>query len=125
MRVLVTGSRTWSDAELVFSVLDHWNETVGIDTIIEGCALGADQMAYEWARERNVGCESYPADWHNFGKSAGPRRNSQMLIEGKPDLVIAFHDDLRNSVGTGDMVHKAVKAGIEVVPVSHARIDDA
>lgn len=59
-------------------------------TIIHGAAAGADSLSDRWARERQVEIEAYPADWKKYGRSAGFIRNSQMLKEGKPDLVLAF-----------------------------------
>lgn len=58
----------------------------------------------------------YPADWNQYGKTAGPIRNSLMLAQHPDiDLVLAFHDDLEgSSKGTLDMVRKAQKGGIEV-----------
>ena len=38
-----------------------------------------------------------------------------MLDEGKPDLVIAFHNDLPKSKGTKDMVKRAQKADVPVL----------
>jgi hypothetical protein len=57
--------------------------------------------------------ESFPADWEQYGRAAGPIRNQQML-EAKPDRVFAFHEDLEHSKGTGDMVRRARKAGVPV-----------
>ena len=45
MKVLVTGSRKWTDRAMVFDVLDTWRDVVGIDWLIEGCAKGADALA--------------------------------------------------------------------------------
>jgi hypothetical protein len=56
----------------------------------------------------------FPADWNTHGKAAGPIRNRQMLKEGKPDVVLAFHEDLGRSKGTADMVRAAKAAGIAV-----------
>jgi hypothetical protein len=39
----------------------------------------------------------------DFGRSGGPKRNQQMLEEGKPDLVLAFP----GGRGTADMVRRA------------------
>jgi hypothetical protein len=61
----------------------------------------------------------YFANWKLFGLSAGPIRNQQMLDEGKPDFVIAFHDNLYASRGTQDMVTRAMKAGVPVRKVKH------
>jgi hypothetical protein len=38
-----------------------------------------------------------------------------MLDEGKPDLVLAFHENIDESKGTRDMVHRARGAGVKVV----------
>lgn len=35
-----------------------------------------------------------------------------MLDEGKPDYVLAFHNDIFNSKGTKDMLNRAKKAGV-------------
>jgi hypothetical protein len=52
------------------------------------------------------------ADWQRFGKSAGPRRNQKMLDMENPDLILVFHEDFTRSLGTRDMLHKAIKANI-------------
>lgn len=118
MRLLVCGSRKWTDRQMVFDALDTWHSTLGISVVIEGCAKGADTFAEEWALERRIPNMHFPADWAGHGKSAGPRRNSRMLVDGEPEMVIAFHDSLYGS-GTGDMVKKAEKWGLEPVLVSH------
>jgi len=38
-----------------------------------------------------------------------------MIVEGKPDLVIAFHDNLNESKGTLNMVKQAISYGLPVV----------
>jgi hypothetical protein len=58
--------------------------------IIQGEAQGADDWAKKWAIKNNVKTIDFPADWKQHGKYAGFKRNTQMLEEGKPDLVIAF-----------------------------------
>ncbi|KKN01348.1 hypothetical protein LCGC14_1128740 [marine sediment metagenome] len=54
-----------------------------------------------------------------YGKAAGPIRNKQMLDEGQPHLVLAFHDNIEESTGTKDMVKQAAKRGIETLVISH------
>jgi hypothetical protein len=46
-----------------------------------------------------------PANWGRYGPAAGPIRNTQMLIEGRPELVVFFP----GGDGTKDMVEKARK----------------
>jgi hypothetical protein len=79
--------------------------------IIHGNAEGADKLSAEVAKELGYTIESYPADWNTYGKAAGPIRN-QLMIEQKPDLVIAFWDGI--SRGTADMLNKATKAKVNI-----------
>ena len=121
MRVLVCGSRTWTDKDLVFEVLDGLDRLCREDflTVIEGGASGADRLAALWVHEReNPGHECYPADWARHGRSAGPIRNQQMLEEGEPDLVVAFSEKPVTR-GTADMILRATNAGIPTRIVSH------
>ena len=113
--VVVTGSRRWTNRALLFEVLDGWHELAGIASIAEGCAKGADRFAEEWAAERGIPNHHYPADWPTFGKAAGAIRNGSMLLAEKPDVVLAFHEDIRNSRGTSDLIYKARKMGTKVV----------
>lgn len=126
MRVLVCGSRTWGEnsgekrtLELVLKGF-----RMSIETLIHGAARGADTLAAEWAESENrlyggtIDVESFPADWETHKKAAGPIRNRKMLQEGKPDLVVAFCNDLNNSSGTADMVKISRKAGLYVINVS-------
>jgi hypothetical protein len=96
MRLLVCGSRTFTDDRFLFRVLDGFlkeaRDTQEDIVIIAGGARGADHFAERWANFDRVPCEEYPADWATHGKAAGPIRNQQMLDDGKPDLVLAFVD---------------------------------
>ena len=86
MRVLVCGGRDYDDYETVCLTLKQFD----IDTIIEGGSKGADSLGNRYAVEENIDVVTFPADWKQFGKRAGFIRNSQMLKEGEPDMVIAF-----------------------------------
>jgi hypothetical protein len=77
---------------------------------IEGEAKGADSLARDVALELGFKVLSFPADWDKYHRAAGPIRNRQMLTEGKPDLVLAFHQDLTRSKGTKNMVTLARRA---------------
>lgn len=118
MRVLVTGSRDWERRARLNHTLDMFMESEGVSVIIEGEARGADRLAREWAEGKGIPVLPFPADWERYGRSAGPIRNRQMLVDGKPDVVIAFHPDIETSKGTKDMVRQAEKAGVRVIIVS-------
>jgi len=109
MRLLICGDRNWTNKELIRKYIFSLKP----DVIIEGCARGADSIAGKLAREYNIELEEYPANWKKYHIIAGPIRNKQMLVEGKPDFILAFHNDIKNSKGTKNMVAQSKKAGIK------------
>lgn len=117
MRVLVCGSRTFTDERIIrlalFGAVAEAHALLGDLDVIHGGAQGADALAHQVAVNDLLDVEEYPADWDTHGKAAGPIRNQQMLDEGKPDLVLAFVDKpLAESRGTADMVRRARAAGV-------------
>ncbi|KKN05312.1 hypothetical protein LCGC14_1088550 [marine sediment metagenome] len=108
MRILVCGSRIWKDREGIKVNLASY--AAHDPVVIHGGARGADTIAGEVAKELGFEVEVFPADWNKHGKTAGFIRNQQMLDEGKPDRLLAFH--LNNSRGTQDMIDRAQKAGL-------------
>lgn len=116
-RVLVTGSRNWTDQEAVFTaLLDQWEKSGGEMVVIHGGARGADQIAHGWATttpdEMGVSVEVHPADWGRHGKAAGFIRNQQMVDAGA-DVCLAF--PLGKSPGTRHCMKAAERAGIPVI----------
>lgn len=118
MRVLICGDRRWTDRERIREYIQSRPNVV--TCVIEGEARGADRLARIVAMELGIEVQSVPADWRRYGRGAGPKRNQQMLDEGKPDEVCGFHDDIHESKGTRDMLRRAVAAGIKTLVVSHA-----
>lgn len=111
MRVLVSGSRDWTNTTLILECLKALYYD-GYDTLIEGEAKGADTIAKNCGRYLGMTVLPFPADWKKYRRAAGPIRNQKMLTDGKPDLVIAFHNNITESKGTKDMIERAKKAGI-------------
>lgn len=116
MRVLVCGGRNYTDNIRISTVLTDIDCNHGITALIHGGAAGADRIAWTWALAGKIPVESYPAEWGKHGYAAGPKRNAQMLAEGKPDLVVAFP----GGKGTVDMVSRAKAAGVEVMEIDRA-----
>lgn len=122
MRILVCGGRDYRDSRTVWNTLSNvlftrwpyggWPEPKWF-TIIGGEAKGADTLGKQFAED--MGCQylGFKPDWETYGKSAGFRRNTDMLVEGKPDLVVAFP----GGVGTAMMVRISKEAGVEVIEV--------
>jgi YspA, cpYpsA-related SLOG family len=127
-KVLVTGDRNWTDRAAIKFYLKQLQDK-GFDTLIEGEARGADTIAREEGEklgftiaESSPGVKGYPANWKTddgkFNKAAGPQRNTQMLVEGKPDLVIGFHKHIFKSKGTKNMLEQVAKTEIPSYLVS-------
>lgn len=114
MKVLICGSRHWSNYNSTLSVMRRLMNRYGPDIIIiEGGAPGADSLARKAAIECSLTYKEFPADWDKHGRKAGPIRNQRMLDEN-PDIVIAFHENIESSKGTKDMVSKAKRKGVPV-----------
>lgn len=110
-RILICGSRDWND----FNSIKNYLQTLPKDSIIiHGGCRGADSIAGYLAKQMGMEVQVYKADWTTHGKVAGPKRNQKMLDEGKPNCVVAFHNDISNSKGTLDMVTRAEKNGLDV-----------
>jgi ABC-type Fe3+-hydroxamate transport system substrate-binding protein len=114
VKVLVCGGRRYTNDKRIDGVLGGLHKEAPFTELIEGGSLGADALAAAWARKNRVPTRKFEAQWKKFGASAGPRRNREMLVEGKPDLVIAFP----GGTGTADMVSKASAAGVRVIRVT-------
>ncbi len=109
MKIIVCGGRDYCDEEQAFYFLDAAHRKKTITLVIEGGAKGADALGRKWAEARGIPVLTFKADW-SLGLSAGPKRNQQMLDEGKPDGVIAFP----GGAGTRDMVSRAKKRAVTV-----------
>jgi hypothetical protein len=113
MRVLVCGSRKWTDRKKVWDELNFLHHP---RFIIHGGARGADSLASEWAAYYDVPQRIFLPDWELYGKRAGILRNNQML-DTNPDLVLAFWDG--ESKGTAHTIKEARKRGIQTKVVRH------
>ena len=117
-RIIITGVRkreSEDDYGTMADVLDRL-DTDGLmalhSVIIQGgCPTGSDLLARKVADEFGIRVETFPADWQQHGRAAGPIRNQAMADAGA-DLCLAFPSRGR-SAGTWDMVRRAVAAGIE------------
>ena len=110
MRVLVCGGRKFDDWAFIVYVLDRVHATHPITTLIEGGASGVDEFARRWASTRSIEVATYLADPKRYAERAGAVRNTQMLREARPELVVAFR-------GGSDTAHMITIAKAALVPV--------
>lgn len=92
-RILVTGSRTWTDKKVVGEALKRaWLELRdrGPVVLVHGdCPNGADRIARDIWRDQGLPDEPHPARWAEHGRRAGFVRNADMAKTGA-DLCLAF-----------------------------------
>lgn len=132
-RILITGSRRWTDIPTVKAALARAvAEAVGPVIVVHGDACGADQLAALVASSTwpHITIERWPADWSgpcrpackpdhrryrpggdDYCPAAGTYRNAEMVAAGA-DLCLAF--PLGESHGTRDCMRRAGAAGILV-----------
>jgi hypothetical protein len=95
-RLLVTGSRTWSDEQMIRQVLctalSQWDSNEIVVLISGACPTGADAICEKIWSEGERPVERHPAEWKKFGKRAGFIRNRDMVASGA-DLCLAFIKD--------------------------------
>lgn len=114
MKILVCGGRDYNNYSFIKYVLDNINKKLiphTITCIVHGGARGADSLAGKWAKENNIYCQVYEAEWDKYGKSAGIKRNEKMLKNSDPNLVVAFS----GGRGTNHMVEHSLKKNYKVL----------
>ena len=122
MRILVTGSRKWTDVRLLEEILLGFAKYQKV-TIVHGGANGADKMASNLAKRMGWEEEVWFADWNLYGRSAGPIRNKEM-VDSKPDFVLGFVVK-GQSKGTEGCIKFAKEAGLDFMVITDERIENA
>lgn len=107
MKLLIVGSRSFTDYKKMKIVLYNRYSVDQIDEVISGGAQGADTLAQQFAEEHDIKFTEYPAKWRTFGKRAGILRNMNMV--NAADEVIAFWDG--KSAGTRFTIQYAQEKG--------------
>lgn len=113
MKIIIAGGRDYSDYKKLCSVCDNVMRNLKKVEIVSGVAKGADSLGERYAKEHDIPIKQFPADWAEYGKAAGYRRNSDMADYA--DALIAFWDG--TSRGTHHMIDlaKANKLKIRII----------
>jgi len=105
----VIGSRTFDD----YNLLEETLSDLYITELISGGAKGADALAEQYANKNGLLCTVFHANWKEYGRAAGPIRNSEII--NAADKIVAFWDG--QSKGTADSIKKVQRTNKEITIV--------
>jgi len=111
MKTIIASCRDFSDYNLLESECDKH----AITEVVSGRASGADELGEFYANDRAIPIKYFPAQWGQYGTSAGPIRNGQMADYA--EALIAFWDG--KSKGTANMIKQATGKGLNVTVVRY------
>lgn len=109
MKVIIAGGRDFNNYELLVSKCDEILQDSNYE-IVSGTANGADKLGEKYAKSKGFNLKLFPANWNEFGKSAGYIRNKQMGEYS--DMLIAFWNG--TSKGTKHMIEISNKLNLIV-----------
>ena len=121
MKVIIAGSRSFDDYELLEMKCDNILSMQDNVEIVSGTASGADKLSERYAGARGYHVTKFTANWNKEGRSAGYLRNKRMAEYA--DSLIAFWDG--NSAGTKHMIDlaKAAELPVRVIMFDSTGVD--
>jgi len=108
MKVIIAGSRDITSYKRIKIAIA--NSEFVISEVVSGNARGTDRLGERWARENNILCKRFPANWDKYNKQAGYLRNVKMADYA--DALIALWDG--KSKGTKHMINIARRKNLLV-----------
>jgi len=108
MKTIIAGSRLLTDPIHLHDALQLCQWT--ITEVVSGGAPGVDTLGEHYAAANRIPVKLFPANWHKYGRSAGPRRNQQMAEYSQ--ALLAVWDG--KSSGTKDMIRRATQLNLTV-----------
>ena len=77
MILQIAGTRAFNDYNLFYRTINQIKTP--ITEIVTGMAKGADMIGFEYATKHNISVKRFYPDWDKYGKSAGIKRNIEMV----------------------------------------------
>lgn len=113
MRILITGSRHWTNVDLIRETLLDYRHVYGYIEIAHGKSKGGgvDLFVEEIANELGIDQTPYPVLPRDGQHRGAPlKRNERMVLAFMPDLVLAFRSEGKSN-GTDKTLAFAEKLG--------------
>jgi len=126
MRLIIAGSRDFTDQKYLFEKIDEIRLQHKITVINCGLAKGADNMGKKYGQANDIEIIDYPALWddltaqpckiklNKYGKEynvlAGFNRNEKMAVEG--DILAVFYKKGASNNGSKDMKQRSINHGL-------------
>ena len=115
MKVIIAGTRTFSDYPLLKKKCDEILRLQKEIEIVSGTCKGADLLGEQYAKEKGYPIKQFPANWDLYKKSAGYKRNEQMAEYA--DGAIIFWDGV--SKGSSHMIDLAKKQDLKLIVINY------
>ena len=103
MKLIIAGGR---DYRFTPKDIERLNNLKNITEVVSGGARGADAQGEQWAAEQGIPVKVFKADWKQYGRAAGPKRNQAMADYAHALAVFA------GGQGTENMFKNAQKNGL-------------
>lgn len=114
MKVVISGSRTIKDKDLVWKALN--DSKFEVTELISGGAQGVDKLGEDWARSKNIPIKVYKPHYAIENPKYAPLlRNMSMAQDG--DALVAVWEN--GSRGTAHMIGCMEKLGkpVEIIKI--------
>lgn len=120
-RIIIAGSRDYSNYDVIRSVMSAFDLSENIEIVSGGCR-GVDTLAEKFAKEFGYKFTEFPADW-SLGKRAGYLRNKQMAEYAAKEngMLVAFWD--MKSRGTKLMIELAKKYKLQIYVINTENLE--
>ena len=105
MKIVIAGSRTITDINILLKVIELSSYKITKDDeIVSGGARGVDTLAEIYAKNKGIPIKIFKPDWNKYGKSAGVIRNYEMAKYC--DVGIVIHNGSNGSI---NMIKNLIK----------------
>lgn len=112
MKIVIAGTRLCTDCTVVEEAICTSPWAGKITCIVEGGAMGVDRLARLWARQHGIPVVTVEANWKQFGRAAGPRRNRAMVRNyGAVGVILVWTATSRGSLS---LLSEARRAGLPI-----------